>query len=124
MARTPRATVPQTSGQGTSRLAYQKVRALTKNANVPQVKGPGMLGGSSSYAKSAGGSPAAPVAPPMNISYGDVTGNDQPDPAVPVGLQGIAGADPKRPPRNPPKGLNLGPTGSGLSGVKGRQFPK
>ncbi len=108
MARTPRATVSKTSGQGTSRLAYQKTRALTKNANVPQIKGPGAIGQSpSTYAK--GGPTMTPMkSDPMNVSYGDTFD--------PTDIADITGADPKRPPRNPPRGLNVS------GGVKTRPF--
>lgn len=108
MARAPRASVGKTSGQGISRLGYQKARSLTNRGPqtpmsgiVPRVSSGTLGGGGKSYAKTIGGPPAAPVAPPMNVSYGDTMD--------PTNLQDIAAADPKRPPRNPPKGLNLGP---------------
>lgn len=75
MARTPRASVSKTSGQGVSRLSYQKGRKLGGNIGAvkasgikmdagPDIKGPGTTSGGRSYAKGekAGG---------MNISYGE-----------------------------------------------------
>ena len=68
MARTPRATVSKTSGQGISRLSYQKGRSLGGNIGAvkaagikmdagPDIKGPGSTGGKRSYGK--GRKPAA-----------------------------------------------------------------
>jgi hypothetical protein len=70
MARTPRATVSKTSGQGVSRLSYQKSRNLA--GGTPAVKDStkvdmnfggtrGMSGKTKDYDKQSG----------MNISYGD-----------------------------------------------------
>jgi len=70
MARTPRASVSKTSGQGVSRLSYQKGRSLGKTdapsvgkGDTPKLEGGG--GGSNrSYGKSG-------LDQGMNISYGD-----------------------------------------------------
>jgi len=74
MARTPRASVSKTSGQGVSRLSYQKGRNLGGNIGSvkasgikmdagPDIKGPGTLGSKRSYGKDEAGG--------MNISYGE-----------------------------------------------------
>lgn len=66
MARAPRAKVPKTSGQGISRLAYQKGRALGGEIKI----GAGSSGGGSDprrYDKKA----QSIETPPINISYGD-----------------------------------------------------
>jgi len=71
MARTPRASVSKTSGQGISRLSYQKSRNLA--GGTPSIKDStqvdmnfggtrGLSGKTKDYSKAAGG---------MNISYGD-----------------------------------------------------
>jgi hypothetical protein len=108
MARTPRATVSKTSGQGTSRLAYQKTRSLTKGADVPSVKGPGKLDMSAprSYGKS--GPVGTDPSGKMNVSYGDTFD--------PTDLADIAVDNPKKAPKNPPRGLNL------MGSPKGKKF--
>jgi hypothetical protein len=78
MARTPRAKVSKTSGQGVSRLSYQKGYALGnrgtaspdggKSPSVPSEKGGSSGGGSSGRASKA----KIDKAGGMNISYGDV----------------------------------------------------
>ena len=64
MARAPRSKVPKTTGQGISRLSYQKGRELGGNISL------GSSGGKTdtrSYEKKVD-----PIAtPPINISYGD-----------------------------------------------------
>jgi hypothetical protein len=59
MARTPRASVAKTSGQGVSRLAYQKAYRSTHGADTPKVDRVAKTGGKSS------------VIGDMNVSYGD-----------------------------------------------------
>ena len=75
MARAPRARVSKTSGQGVSRLSYQKGRQLgNKGTGTPGdapstkfdtggIKGPGTTGGNRTYGKSEGGAD-------INVSYG------------------------------------------------------
>jgi hypothetical protein len=71
MARTPRATVSKTSGQGISRGSYQKARTL--GGGTPAIKDStkadtnfggkrGISGKTKDYSKEAGG---------FNVSYGD-----------------------------------------------------
>lgn len=69
MARAPRASVSKTSGQGVSRLSYQKGRSLGKSADAPSVKFSSGGGGSSSreYSKIGGKSE---VKPSFNVDYG------------------------------------------------------
>jgi len=71
MARTPRATVSKTSGQGVSRLSYQQAYRMKHDADTPTVKGPGTTapGGDRNYAKkgkSDGGAKSS-----FNVSYGN-----------------------------------------------------
>lgn len=66
MARTPRASVSKTSGQGVSRLAYQKAYRMKGG---PAIKGPGAVPSDSrSYAK---GKAAATPVTPGDIAYGE-----------------------------------------------------
>lgn len=69
MARTPRAHVSKTSGQGVSRLAYQKGYALRHPGDVPQVKSSFSKGETSrDYAK---GTTKSLDTGGFNVSYGD-----------------------------------------------------
>jgi hypothetical protein len=68
MARAPRGTVPMTSGQGISRLSYQKAYSL--GGGPPPVRGPGTLGTSSSFGKSSTPSMAAPQNSGIHVDYG------------------------------------------------------
>ena len=65
MARTPRASVSKTSGQGVSRLAYQKGYKL-KGGDA--IKGPGKIDveGGRGYAKAKGSGGSS-----FNVSYGN-----------------------------------------------------
>jgi hypothetical protein len=68
MARAPRAKVSKTSGQGVSRLSYQRGYSLANKADAPSVSGMDMGeggGGRSGrqYAKSGAGK--------MNVDYGE-----------------------------------------------------
>lgn len=69
MARTPRASVSKTSGQGISRLSYQKGYAM-KRGDAPRVKSDGGDSGDKrNYAKK-GSSPKYGDTS-INVSYGD-----------------------------------------------------
>ena len=72
MARTPRASVSKTSGQGISRLSYQKGRQIAKSGGGPNVKGPGATDMSAprSYAK-GGGKSKDKTGLNFNVSYGN-----------------------------------------------------
>jgi hypothetical protein len=71
MARTPRASVPKTSGQGVSRLAYQKGYRL-RNSDAPKVGTKFEVSAKSgrNYAKDQG----YEGDPKINVSYGDTLG--------------------------------------------------
>jgi len=104
VARAPRAKVSKTSGQGISRLSYQKGRALgNKNTATPgdltpakfsagDMKGPGSTGGGRSYGKGEGG------AGDINISYGGTIRPSDIEDVKALGKMDI------------PKGKALGPT--------------
>lgn len=70
MARAPYAKVSLTSGQGVSRLSYQKGRALARSGDAPQVKGK-FTGPDLEYGKGKSGSSQKTS---MNVSYGDTYG--------------------------------------------------
>lgn len=91
MARTPRASVPKTTGQGISRLSYQKGRRLSGKDDVPSVKsssGPGQ-GSSRSYGKFE----TTTKVDPINVSYGDTI--------EPTDLKDIEGMFKGGPPKGP-----------------------
>ena len=115
MARTPRASVSMTSGQGISRGSYQKARSLTKNENTPQVKrasaAPPVTG-----TKQISTKMGAPLGGNMNVSYGDTFD--------PTDLADITADNPKKAPKNPPRGLNIGGGGGQGFGTKGKVIPK
>jgi hypothetical protein len=68
MARAPRASISKTSGQGVSRLSYQRGRALAKAADAPAVKTDFGGGKQREYGK---GKAAGKIESKFNISYGD-----------------------------------------------------
>lgn len=70
MARTPRASVSKTSGQGVSRLSYQKGRKLAGDARVKGdfIVGPGSVSKEREYSK---GGKKAEYPKGINVSYGD-----------------------------------------------------
>lgn len=67
MARAPRARVSATSGQGVSRLSYQRGRQLAKAADAPSVDTK-FTTGEREYAKSKSG---GKYESSINVSYGD-----------------------------------------------------
>ncbi|MET0720987.1 MAG: hypothetical protein ABWY64_09155 [Tardiphaga sp.] len=73
MARTPRSSVSQTSGQGVSRLSYQKAYRMKHQDDAPGVKGPGKIdsGSSRGYAKKGSSAAEDYGAGDFNVSYGD-----------------------------------------------------
>jgi hypothetical protein len=96
MARTPRAKISATSGQGISRLGYQKGYAL-KRGDAPRVDAKfekGDTGQKRAYAKGKGDKPEK--AGGFNVSYGDTF--------LPTDLEEIKALGEGR----PSKGWNLG----------------
>jgi len=74
MARTPRASVSMTSGQGVSRLAYQKgYRLRNKDIGGASIHGPGKIdsGSSRGYAKNSKLKSSGDTEQKFNVSYGD-----------------------------------------------------
>ncbi len=75
MARTPRATVSKTSGQGVSRLAYQQAYR-SRNKSSPLDSGPSVSSDSSKASREYGKSSKPKKFEPktgreFNVSYGD-----------------------------------------------------
>jgi hypothetical protein len=96
MARAPRAKVSATSGQGVSRLAYQKGYAM-KRGDAPRVDAKfekGETGQKRGYGKGKGAKPDK--AGGFNVSYGDMF-----EPTDLADIQALGE-------RRPPKGWNLG----------------
>lgn len=68
MARAPRAKVSATSGQGVSRLSYQRGYSLGKSGDAPSVGTKFSAEGGRDYAKGKAG---GKYASDFNVSYGD-----------------------------------------------------
>jgi hypothetical protein len=92
MARAPRAKVPKTSGQGVSRLSYQKGYAL---GNKGGKTAPSVGGAAPAPSRAAGGKSKLDTAGGINVSYGDTI-----DPSDLVDVESYAKG-------KPAKGVNL-----------------
>jgi hypothetical protein len=105
MARAPRSTVSKTSGQGISRLAYQKARSLGGNISTGSGGGLGLRSGGGGggggekigttgtgrdYSKQA----KLFASPPMNVSFGDT---NAPEPGDIAGIKGMGVMPPVKP---------------------------
>lgn len=105
MARAPRASVSKTSGQGISRLGYQKARTL--GGNISSAAGGG-LGSGRSSGGGGGGEKIGTTgtgrdyskqlklfgSPPMDVAFGDT---NAPEPGDLSGIKGMGVMPPVKP---------------------------